>query len=253
MSCLATFIGVCHNAPVFHVGDVVKKLRAERNWTIEDLSQRAEVNKATVSALERGEANFREDTLSKIAAALGTTTAELYAATVLQPPGGRSLNAPPTASDVEDDLVDVSGYTPHDIPVVAEGEATPNGSLFWTDEGVLKSDVEDRISRPRDVTDPKAYGVKVRGDSMLPVFRPGMTLIVSPNLPVHDGDEVYVQLLTGERLIKIARRVAGGWLLESTNPVYEPRFVKKSEIGAMHTVIYARRRRQPSVNDPAGH
>lgn len=151
-------------------------------------------------------------------------------------------------SDVEDELVDVSGYTTNDIPVVAEGEANPQGSLFWIDDGVLKNDVEERISRPREVTDTKAYGVRVRGDSMLPVFKPGMTLIVSPNLPVSDGDEVYVQLLTGERLIKIARRVPGGWLLESTNPAYEPRLVKKSEIKAMHPVIYARRRPSPFTN-----
>lgn len=149
-------------------------------------------------------------------------------------------------SDVDDEIIDVSGYTPHDIPVVAEGEANPQGSLFWTDEGVLRSDVEDRISRPRDVPDPQAYGVRVRGDSMLPIFKPGMTLIVSPNIPVNDGDEVYVQLLSGERLVKVARRVAGGWLLESSNPAYEPRFVRKSEIGAMHPVIYARRKRTPN-------
>jgi phage repressor protein C with HTH and peptisase S24 domain len=86
---------------------------------------------------------------------------------------------------------------------------------------------------------------------MLPVFKPGMTLIVSPNVPVNDGDEVYVQLLSGERLIKIARRVSDGWLLESTNPAYEPRFVQKSEVGAIHPVLYARRRRTPHVNGNA--
>jgi phage repressor protein C with HTH and peptisase S24 domain len=87
---------------------------------------------------------------------------------------------------------------------------------------------------------------------MLPVFKPGMTLIVSPNVPVNDGDEVYVQLLSGERLIKIARRVSDGWLLESTNPAYEPRFVQKSEVGAIHPVLYARRRRTPHVNGVTG-
>jgi SOS-response transcriptional repressor LexA len=148
----------------------------------------------------------------------------------------------PARADVEDDIVDVSGYKKDDIPVIAEGDASPQPGLFWDDTG-LKADVEDRISRPFDVRDPRAYGVRVRGDSMAPAYRPGMVLVISPNTPVRDGDEVYVQLLDGERLLKVARRMPGGWLLESINPAYEARFVKRSEIGAMHPVLWARRKR----------
>ena len=161
---------VCENRRVFHVGDVVRKLRLERGWTIEELGERAGVNKATVSAIERGESNAREETLAKLAASLGTTTAGIYAGTATTVVVHGETKIP--ASDVEDGVIDVSGHTPFDIPVIAEGEASPQGSLFWTDEGVLASNVEDRISRPRDVTDPRAYGVKVRGDSMLPVSGP---------------------------------------------------------------------------------
>lgn len=144
---------------------------------------------------------------------------------------------------VEPGFIDVSGHILDDIPVIAEGEASPQGDLFWDNEGKLQSDVEDRISRPYDVRDPRAYGVKVRGDSMLPAYKPGMVLVVSPNIPVRSGDEVYIQLLSGERLIKIARKTLGGWLLESINPAYEPREVTQTEIGAMHPVLWARRKR----------
>ena len=143
--------------------------------------------------------------------------------------------------DVDDEIIDVSGHTPLDIPIVAEGEATPTGGLFWDDDG-LRSDVEDRITRPFDVRDPKAYGVRVRGDSMLPAYKEGMVLVISPNIPVSNGDEVYVQLLDGRMLIKVAQRIHGGWLLQSINPAHETIFVKKSEIGAMHPVLWARRK-----------
>lgn len=145
--------------------------------------------------------------------------------------------------DVEPGTLDVSGYISNDIPVIAEGEASPQGELFWDGDGKLRADVEDRISRPFDVKDPHAYGVKVRGDSMLPAYKPGTVLVVSPNIPVANGDEVYVQLMSGERLIKTAHRAAGGWLLESINPAYEARFVTPAEIGAMHPVLWARRKR----------
>jgi phage repressor protein C with HTH and peptisase S24 domain len=146
------------------------------------------------------------------------------------------------ADGVEDELIDVSGHTVRDIPVIAEGDTSPQGGLFWDDEG-LRPDVEDRITRPYDVRDPKAYGVRVRSDSMMPAYKPGMVLVVSPNTPAENGDEVYVQLLSGERLLKAAQRLRGGWLLESINRAYETRFVKKSEIGAMHPVLWARRRK----------
>lgn len=175
-------------------------------------------------------------TLKHIAAIFGTTVEYLSNGITTYYQTKRTF-------DVEPETIDVSGHTINDIPVIAEGEASPQGELFWDDDGKLRSDVEDRISRPFDVRDPRAYGVKVRGDSMLPAYKPGMVLVVSPNMPVGNGDEVYVQLLNGERLIKIARRVDGGWLLESMNPAYEARYVKQAEIGSMHPVMWSRRKR----------
>lgn len=234
MSCIDTGLSVCHNSRMFHVGDVIRKLRQERGLSLEQFSEVAAVNKATISQIERGEANPRSDTLARIAFALGTTVEALYATL---------LPARDTRNNVEDGTIDVSDYMPHDIPVVAEGEASPQGTLFWASEGVLNNEVEDRISRPRDVTDPHAFAVKVRGDSMLPVFKPGMLLIVSPRGTARDGDEVYIELLDGERLIKVARRTAGGWILESANPAYPPRVVQQTEIGAIMPILYARRSR----------
>lgn len=148
----------------------------------------------------------------------------------------------PAADGIEAEVLDydiTEGYKRDDIPVIAEGEASPQPSLLWNEEG-LKSDVEDRISRPYDVRDPRAYGVRVRGDSMVPRYRPGEVLVVSPITPVEDGDEVYVALLTGERLLKIARKAPGGWILESENRQYPARFVKKGEIGTMHPILWIR-------------
>jgi DNA-binding XRE family transcriptional regulator len=115
-------ICVWHTAEVFHVGDVIRKLRTERGWTLDDLAARTNTNKNTLSAIERG--------------------------------------------------------------------------------------------------------VIVRGDSMQPMFRSGMKLIVSPNVPVNDGDAAYIQLRNGERLVKLVTRSEDGFVLESVNPQYRPRFVR---------------------------
>lgn len=227
---ISTVIEISAPMLSWQIGDVVRKLREQKGLTQGQLAELAGKHVSTVVRVEKGGESDRA-TIEAIAHALGLSVAQIYA------------KLPNQRGNVEPGTIDVSDYTPKDIPVVAEGEASPQGNLFWDDEGQLKSEIEDRISRPRDVKDPRAYGVKVRGDSMVPVFKPGMFLIVSPNTPVRDGDEAYVQLLTGERLVKTVHRSGEGWVLESANPAYPPRFVSASDVGAIHPVLYARRRR----------
>jgi phage repressor protein C with HTH and peptisase S24 domain len=132
-----------------------------------------------------------------------------------------------------------AGYTPHDIPVIAEGEASPQGEVFWDNSHPL-IEADEWMSRPPEVKDTRAYAVKVRGDSMVPAYRPGMRLIVSPTIPVTSGARVYVELQGGERLIKVARRQKHGWILESLNQAYEPRFITDDDVQTMHKIVYAR-------------
>lgn len=236
----------------FHLGDVIRKLRNGKAMTVEELAEKAGVNKMTISAIERGASNYKRDTIEKIGTALDCPAEDLYVFALHQsmsPDERKQLRASYLRKELqtleaEPVNEDVSGYVKDALPVIAEGDATPQPNLFWDNSGVASSDVEDRITRPHDVSDPKAYGVKVRGDSMAPAYRPGMIVVVSPSTPVTDGDEVYVQMLSGERLLKVARRVRGGWLLESYNPAHAARFVEQSEIGAMHVVLWARRSRK---------
>lgn len=230
---------ICETLPVFHVGDVIRKLRTERGWTLDDLAAHSGVNKMTISGIERG-ADARKSTIDRLAVAFGLPVAQLYSQTSDQPrhTGTKSSES---EGEPDPDFDVVTGYTPDDLPVVTEGEASPAGSIFWDQAGRLLSSITERLSRPAGLTDRAAYAVKVRGDSMVPVFRPGHYVVCSPKAPVGDGDEVYVELRSGEHLIKIARRMDGGWLLESANRVYEPRFVRKTEIEKIHLIVWSRR------------
>jgi len=59
---------------MFGVGDVVRKLRLLRNWTIDDLARAAGINRMTVSAIERG-GNHTRTRLDAIARALNLANA----------------------------------------------------------------------------------------------------------------------------------------------------------------------------------
>ena len=69
----------CHTCQVFGLGDVVRKLRKQRNLTLKDLSRRAKVNIGTLSGIERNEGNPTNETLQKIADTLGVDVADLWA------------------------------------------------------------------------------------------------------------------------------------------------------------------------------
>ena len=134
-----------------------------------------------------------------------------------------------------DSLVETSA----EIPVISEGDAPPEGGH---DRSEAMAAIVHRTARPGALQDPNAYGVQIRGDSMLPAHRPNMVAIVSPGLRVQDGDEVYVELASGECMVRLVHAVQGGFMLQPYNPVYVARFVKPKDFQAMHVILYSRRR-----------
>ena len=68
--------------------------------------------------------------------------------------------------------------------------ATKKTSKVW-DSGVL---------------DPTAYCLEITGDSMLPVYREGDVVIVSPKAAMSKGDRVVVKTTDGKVTVKIIER-----------------------------------------------
>lgn len=133
-----------------------------------------------------------------------------------------------------------------DIAVVAEGDGFPYGVATRDERPRGRPQVLRWLSRPGDLGDPQAYGVEIRGDSMLPAYRPNMIAIVSPALEVRDGDEVYGQLASGERVVRLLYKCSDGYILQPYNPVHSARVVRKGEIEALHAIVYSRAcNRQP--------
>jgi phage repressor protein C with HTH and peptisase S24 domain len=234
---IASDLTDCQNIAVFHIGDLIRKLRDESGWSQEELGRRSDLNKETIVRIEAGLPS-RTDTLERVAKSFGKNLAGLYSM-LLSPPradgGKREL-----LGDVEGEILDdVRDYKRDDIPIIQEGEASPNG-LMWDAESKSLREIDQFTSRPSDYRERGAYAVVLRGDSMEPCMRRGMRLIISPNIAVGDGDIAYVQLKSGERLIKIATKTGDGWLLTSANPAYAPRSVKTDEIEHVHRVAYVR-------------
>jgi transcriptional regulator with XRE-family HTH domain len=110
MFILASGLPCEHTTGVFHLGDVVRKLRRDQGLTLVALSARAGVSKTTLSELERKGQNFERQTLVKIASALGVSEVELYDALREQQAAGnvrlRKEDGGDAGADTDDDTVD---------------------------------------------------------------------------------------------------------------------------------------------------
>ena len=113
--------------------------------------------------------------------------------------------------------VALSGPTSSAIAVVAEGDALPDG-ITGNEHEQERPELLRWLARPGDLGDPRAYGIQIRGDSMLPAYRPHMIAIVSPEQEVRDGDEVYAQLASGECLVRLLHMSGDAYLLQPYNP-----------------------------------
>lgn len=72
---------------MFGIGDVVKKLREAKEWTLDDLAAKSGVNRMTLSHLENENRDPRGSTISKVATALGFPNAGgLYSLLPAEPP-----------------------------------------------------------------------------------------------------------------------------------------------------------------------
>lgn len=112
----------------------------------------------------------------------------------------------------------LSPYGLRDLPVL--GHSRGGGNEYFFDNG---ADVLSLTYRPLELLNVRdAYAVYVHGDSMSPRYRPGEMLYVDPVRPVSPGDDVIVQLKTGQGFIKeLVRRTGRAVICRQHNPASE--------------------------------
>lgn len=125
------------------------------------------------------------------------------------------------------------------MPVVSMASANGDGPCW--EEHYPQGHGMEQIWRPHDITDPRAFGVKVDGDSMTPVFRHGDTVVVCPQKQVVNGDEVVARLRDGRVVVKVIRYLNGYVLLESYNTAYEPIFSERDQVEFAYKIVWHKR------------
>lgn len=123
------------------------------------------------------------------------------------------------------------------IPLVGLAQAGSRG--YFDDAGFPAGAGWEEIGFP-ELADEHAYALEITGDSMLPVYRDGDRIVVSPSASLRRGDRVVVKTQAGEVMAKqLGRTTAQRVELRSFNPDYEDRSFAVGEITFIHRIIWA--------------
>jgi len=143
-----------------------------------------------------------------------------------------------TGANLDDFMHLVEGSRPSGhIPLI--GLAQAGGGGYFDDAGFPVGGSWEEIDFP-NVADGHAYALEISGDSMLPLYRDGDVVVVSPAAPIRRGDRVIVKTREGEVLAKeLKRRTAKTVELRSLNPDHPDRSLQQTEIAFIARILWA--------------
>jgi phage repressor protein C with HTH and peptisase S24 domain len=123
------------------------------------------------------------------------------------------------------------------VPLLGFAQAGTGG--FFDDGGFPAGQGWDEVAFPGP-TGEATYALEVAGDSMLPLYRDGDIVIVSPTAACRKGDRVVVRTRDGEVMAKILEKKNSRSVeLRSLNPDHKNRMFPVGEIDWMARIIWA--------------
>ena len=123
------------------------------------------------------------------------------------------------------------------VPLIGMAQAGAAG--YFDDAGFPAGSGWEDIAFP-EIADEHCYALEITGDSMLPVYRDGDRILVSPSGNLRRGDRVVLKTHGGEVMAKqLGRLTAQRIELKSFNPAFEDRHFALSEVAFVHRIIWA--------------
>lgn len=116
------------------------------------------------------------------------------------------------------------------IPLIGLAQAGRDG--FFDDSGFPAGSGWDEVRFPdHNAIDQHAYALEIQGDSMMPLYRDGDTIVVSPTAQVRKGDRVVVKTRKGEVMAKeLVRKTVQKIDLKSLNADHDDRSLAANDI-----------------------
>lgn len=184
--------------------NIIKELRKQKGLSQSELAALCNVHQTAVSQWENGRTSPDSESLKIISSVLGVSVGRLI--------GGEELDGKT--------LVPVLGYVRAGIPMEAVEDI-----LDYEEIGA------DMASRG------EYFGLKIKGDSMHPLFHAGDTVIVRRQPDVESGEIAVVLVNGNDATVKKLIKKDTSVLLVSENSAYEPMIFGKSEIESLPVTV----------------
>lgn len=201
----------------------IDALAARHSLSASGLARKAGLDSTAFNKSKRRSADGRPrwpstESLAKIMEATGASLDELFALMK----NSSSASYPASSSSV---------------PLIGFAQAGTGG--FFDDAGFPAGQGWDHVELPTQVKD-VAYALQVQGESMLPLYRDGDTLIVEPGAQVRQGDRVVVKTTAGEVMAKVLlRQTAKRVELLSLNPDHPNHVFQRNELEWVARIVWA--------------
>lgn len=207
------------------VWGAIDALAAHNGLTASGLARKAGLDPTALNPSKRQANDGRPrwpstESIAKILDATSTTLDEFFAL-VRRPPSLVAAALPRLAR----------------VPLLGFAQAGVGG--FFDDGGFPAGQGWSEIDLPA-LREEGSYALQVSGESMLPLYRDGDIIVVSPTAQIRKGDRVVVKTDDGEVMAKVLRRRAETTVeLHSINPEHDDRTIPLARIEWMARIIWA--------------
>ncbi|EXU78783.1 hypothetical protein AX13_09850 [Comamonas aquatica DA1877] len=186
------------------IKDWIKAARTHKGWTQQQLGDAVGRTKANVGHWETGKHEPKLDQIQAIAKETGYPLPAL---------GIAESNVEPALELKKSRMVPVTGNVKGGDDGYLVQSHVPDGFVeYWTG-------------------DPKAFALRIKGDSMHPRYRAGEFVVVTPSIEAQPGRDVVVRLFNGKCLLKQLNWVRQDEVqLLSINNGYGPMTIPMDEV-----------------------
>lgn len=176
------------------IGEWIKAARKHKGWSQEQLGECIGRTKANVGHWETGKHAPSLEQVSAISLATGYPAPSIG---ITSP--ARQTEQSGVYTDKQSVLTD-AGSVPRGrlVPVVGTARLGDNG--FYEEISSVAGSGDGLVDAYS--TDPNAFALRVKGDSMFPAIRDGWYVVVEPNSAPQPGDYVLIKLKSGQKMVK---------------------------------------------------
>lgn len=192
-------------------GERVKKERVKKGYSLDELAKRAGYSSRTsIFRIEKNEINPTQSKIKSIANALDVSPSYLMGWVDVD---GNFIEEKPTNQKPKWVKIPVLGTVIAGMPVEAIEDIIDYEEIpeEWTKKGDF-------------------FGLQIKGDSMAPRIEEKDVVIVRKQNNADTGDIVIALINGDEATCKRLKKVNGGIMLISNNPIYEPLFFSEKDI-----------------------